>query len=127
MGIVPENEHLLGLEGSGFIRRLGRSVTALKIGQRVLVYEKGTFANRIQLTPERVYPLPDSMSFEVRTIQVFIRIKVLMIHVGRRDDAKRLPLLNIQSVPRRKYSKEPGKATFLSVGFAPGTNFHSAS
>lgn len=65
MGIVPENEYLLGLEGAGVIRRVGNQVSSLKIGQRVLVYEKGTFANRIQLTPERVYPLPDWMSFEV--------------------------------------------------------------
>lgn len=65
MGIVPENEHLLGLEGSGIIRRLGKTATPLKMGQRVLVYEKGAFVNRIQLTPERVYPLPHSMSFEV--------------------------------------------------------------
>ena len=66
MGIVPENEHLLGLEGAGVIRRVGSLVKSLKIGQRVLVYEKGTFANRIQLTPDRVHPLPNSMSFEVR-------------------------------------------------------------
>jgi NADPH:quinone reductase-like Zn-dependent oxidoreductase len=71
MGIVPENEHLLGLEGSGVIRRLGKSTPShLKIGQRVLLYEKGAFANRIQLTPERVYPLPDSLSFEVRSVYV---------------------------------------------------------
>lgn len=65
MGIVPEDEYRPGLEGAGVIRRVGNMVSSLKIGQRVLVYEKGTFANRIQVTPERVYPLPDSMSFEV--------------------------------------------------------------
>ncbi len=65
MGIVPENEHLPGLEGAGVIRRVGGSISSLKVGQRVLVYEKGTFANRIQLTAARVHPLPDSMSFEV--------------------------------------------------------------
>lgn len=65
MGIVPENEHLPGLEGAGVIRRVGNLVSSLNVGQRVLVYEKGTFANRIQVTPERVYPLPASMSFEV--------------------------------------------------------------
>jgi NADPH:quinone reductase-like Zn-dependent oxidoreductase len=65
MGIVPENEHLPGLEGAGVIRRVGSLVSSLKVGQRVLVYEKGTFANRVQVTPERVYSLPTSMSFEV--------------------------------------------------------------
>ncbi|KAL3424012.1 beta-ketoacyl synthase domain-containing protein [Phlyctema vagabunda] len=64
MGIVPENEHLLGLEGAGTIRRVGKSATSYKIGQRVLVFEKGCFGNRIIATTERVYALPDSMSFE---------------------------------------------------------------
>jgi NADPH:quinone reductase-like Zn-dependent oxidoreductase len=95
MGIVPENEHLLGLEGSGVIRRLGKSITSLKIGQRVIHYDKGAFANRIQLTAERVYPLPDSLSFEVETVQAFVGAKVLITHVGRRDDAGGLYLLNI--------------------------------
>ncbi|EKG16355.1 Beta-ketoacyl synthase [Macrophomina phaseolina MS6] len=62
MGIVPENEHLLGLEGAGTIRRPGS--TNYKVGDRVLVFEKGTFANRIIATTERVYPIPDWMSFE---------------------------------------------------------------
>ena len=62
MGIVPENEYLLGLEGAGTIRRAGS--TSYKVGQRVLVFEKGTFANRIIATTERVYPIPDWMSFE---------------------------------------------------------------
>lgn len=62
MGIVPENEHLLGLEGAGTIRRAGS--TSYKVGDRVLVFEKGTFANRIIVTTERVYPIPDWMSFE---------------------------------------------------------------
>jgi acyl transferase domain-containing protein len=64
MGIVPENEHLLGLEGSGAITRLGKNVNSLRVGQRVVVFEKGTFANRIQATTERVFPLPDSMTYE---------------------------------------------------------------
>lgn len=65
MGIVPENEYLLGLEGAGVIRRIGSSVHSLKVGQRVLLHNKGTFANRLQVFPEKVHPIPDSMSFEV--------------------------------------------------------------
>lgn len=37
MGIVPDNEHLLGLEGAGIIRRV--SSTSYKVGDRVLVFE----------------------------------------------------------------------------------------
>ena len=62
MGIVPENEFLLGLEGAGTIRRAGS--TNYRVGQRVLVFEKGTYANRIIATTERVYPIPDSMTYE---------------------------------------------------------------
>ncbi|KAK7542637.1 putative polyketide synthase [Phyllosticta citribraziliensis] len=62
MGIVPENEFLLGLEGAGRIRRPG--TTAYAVGDRVLVFAKGTFANRIITTNERVYPIPESLSFE---------------------------------------------------------------
>ncbi len=65
MGIVPENEHLLGLEGAGLIRRVHPSVTKFKQGDRVLVFEKGTFANRIIATTERTYHIPDTMTFEV--------------------------------------------------------------
>lgn len=64
MGIVPEDQHLLGLEGAGVVKRVGDSVDSLKVGQRVMVFGKGTFANRIIATTERVYPLPDNISFE---------------------------------------------------------------
>ncbi|KAI4264333.1 MAG: hypothetical protein L6R42_000544 [Xanthoria sp. 1 TBL-2021] len=64
MGIIPENQHLLGLEGAGTIRRVGKSASQFTIGQRVLVFEKSTFANRIIATTERTYAIPDSMTFE---------------------------------------------------------------
>lgn len=66
MGIVPENEHDFGHEGAGIVRRLGKSVENLCLGQRVLVCKKGTFANRVQVEKERVHPIPERMSFEVR-------------------------------------------------------------
>ncbi|KAL6716017.1 hypothetical protein ACLMJK_006979 [Lecanora helva] len=64
MGIVPENQHLLGLEGAGIIRRAGPLASHFTVGQRVLVFEKGTFGNRIIATKERTYAIPDDMSFE---------------------------------------------------------------
>lgn len=64
MGIVSENQYLLGLEGAGTIRRVGKLVSSYQIGQRVLVFEKGTFGNRIEATTERVHAIPDSMTFE---------------------------------------------------------------
>lgn len=70
MGIVPENEYLLGLEGAGVIKRVGSLVQTLKTGQRVLLHNKGTFANRIQVFPAKVHVIPDSMSFEVGTYSI---------------------------------------------------------
>ena len=65
MGIVPENQYLLGLEGAGTIRRVGKTAAnSYKIGDRVLVFEKGTFGNRIIATTERTYHIPDWMSYE---------------------------------------------------------------
>ena len=65
MGIVPENQHLLGLEGAGIIRRAGPLASHFTVGQRVLVFERGTFGNRIIATKERTYAIPDDMTFEV--------------------------------------------------------------
>lgn len=66
MGLLQADEHLLGLEGGGVIRRLGRNTGSLKVGQRVVVSRKGSFANRIQSPVEAIHPLPDWMSYEVR-------------------------------------------------------------
>lgn len=65
MGLVPGDERLMGLEGAGTIRRLGKDVVDLSIGQRVLVNRKGSLANRVQCVPMgQIYPLPDSMTFD---------------------------------------------------------------
>ncbi|KAK3984635.1 hypothetical protein QBC44DRAFT_10438 [Cladorrhinum sp. PSN332] len=64
LGIVPENEHLLGLEGAGIITQVGARVTSYRIGDRVLVHGKGSFANRNRVPKENVFLLPDWISFE---------------------------------------------------------------
>ncbi|KAH8646008.1 polyketide synthase [Tricladium varicosporioides] len=64
MGIVPENEHLLGLEGAGIIKQVGKSVEWFSPGQRVLFHNKGAFANRLQLPAAKCHLIPNSISFE---------------------------------------------------------------
>lgn len=65
LGIVPENQYLLGLEGAGVIHRVGRQALAsFHVGQRVLVYRRGSFGNKVQCPVEGVHPIPDWMSFE---------------------------------------------------------------
>jgi len=79
MGIIPENERLLGLEGASVIRRLGSRVdqNTYHVGHQVLFFERGTFANRIQATTERVHPIPDSMSFEQASTLASVYLAVL--------------------------------------------------
>lgn len=67
MGIVPEDGHLLGVEGAGVILRKWENVRDRHVGQRVVVFEKGTFANRIVASARRTFPIPEAMSFEEAT------------------------------------------------------------
>jgi NADPH:quinone reductase-like Zn-dependent oxidoreductase len=64
VGIVPGDETALGHEAAGVIRNVGSKVSELAIGDRVVVFGKGCFSNRIQTTPARVHRIPDNMTFE---------------------------------------------------------------
>ncbi|KAI0855715.1 hypothetical protein F4860DRAFT_519615 [Xylaria cubensis] len=64
MGIVPENEHMIGCECSGYVRRVGAGATGFKVGDRVVAQTNGTYANHLQVVSDRVHAIPDSMSFE---------------------------------------------------------------
>ncbi|KAM0158305.1 hypothetical protein ACHAPG_004188 [Botrytis cinerea] len=64
MGLLQANEHLPRLEGGGIVRRLGQNTGSLKVGQRVVVGRKSSFANNLQSPVEAIYPLPDDMSYE---------------------------------------------------------------
>ncbi|CBF79115.1 hypothetical protein AN7084.2 [Aspergillus nidulans FGSC A4] len=66
LGIVPENQYLLGLEGAGVIRRIRHHAgdSPFYIGQRVAICRRGSFANRVQCPIEGIHAIPDWMSFE---------------------------------------------------------------
>ncbi|RYC54291.1 hypothetical protein CHU98_g11917 [Xylaria longipes] len=64
MNLIPGNERLLGLDGAGIIRRVGRAPGVYSVGQRVLANKKGSFANRVQCNIDgEVFPIPDGISF----------------------------------------------------------------
>lgn len=65
MGLIPENEFLLGFEGARVIRRIGPKANQFEPGDRVLVFKRGTFANRIQVSVDGVHKIPAWMSFDV--------------------------------------------------------------
>lgn len=64
MGIVPENEYMIGCECSGVVKRLGPNVTKFQVGDRVAVMRSGTYVNRLQAPVERTQAIPSWMSFE---------------------------------------------------------------
>ncbi|KAI3327074.1 reducing type I polyketide synthase [Xylariaceae sp. AK1471] len=64
IGLVPENEHLLGGEGSGIITRTGSAVSTFSKGQRVVFFKRGSFGNRVHASTKVVHHIPEQMSFE---------------------------------------------------------------
>ncbi|KAI1747185.1 reducing type I polyketide synthase [Xylaria castorea] len=64
IGLVPENEHLLGGEGSGIITRTGTKVDSFYKGQRVAFFKRGSFGNRVQASYKVVHAIPETMTFE---------------------------------------------------------------
>ncbi|CAJ2514330.1 Uu.00g024490.m01.CDS01 [Anthostomella pinea] len=84
MGIVPENEHMIGCECSGYIRRVGPGVTGFKVGDRVVAQTNGTYVNHLQVVSDRVHVIPDSMGFEdAATIPlVYLTAIYSLYHLG---------------------------------------------
>ncbi|KAF2758542.1 putative polyketide synthase [Pseudovirgaria hyperparasitica] len=65
MGIVAGDQRMLGLEGAGVIKKIGKVVSNLHVGQRVLLNKKGTLANKLRCGSfGEAYPIPDWLSFE---------------------------------------------------------------
>lgn len=84
MGIVPENEYMIGCECAGVVKRVGPGVTKFQAGDRVAVMRSGTYANRLQAPVERTHVIPSWMSFEdAATIPlVYMTALYSMFHLG---------------------------------------------
>lgn len=61
---MSEDEHSLGYESAGTLRRVGRLATSYKPGDRGVVHSKKSFANRVRVPKENVFLLPDAVTFE---------------------------------------------------------------
>ncbi|KAK8081384.1 hypothetical protein PG996_000165 [Apiospora saccharicola] len=87
IGIVPENEFLLGGEGAGVITRVAADVTRFVPGQRVAFFEKGAFANRVVTKTEAVVGLEDHHDLtwvDAATIPcVFLTSYYALVHLAR--------------------------------------------
>ncbi|RYO78215.1 hypothetical protein DL763_009737 [Monosporascus cannonballus] len=71
LGNISENSEGLGFEGAGVVVRVGGSVTTRRIGQRVAVFGRGCFANRVTVSSKATLILPNGMPFkEAATLPV---------------------------------------------------------
>lgn len=64
MGIIPEDEQMIGCECAGVVRKLGPGVTQVRVGDRVAVQGRGMYGNRIHSSVHCVQTIPSWMSFE---------------------------------------------------------------
>ena len=92
MGIVPGDETALGHEAAGIVSSITPGVSGFAIGERVVVFGKGCFANRVQTTPSRVHRIPDDMSFdEAATLTVVYMTSIYsLFDLGNLSTSKRL-------------------------------------
>ncbi|KAI1174465.1 hypothetical protein F4777DRAFT_579896 [Nemania sp. FL0916] len=84
MGIVPENEFTIGCECAGLVRRLGPNTTKFNVGDRVVVADKGSYANRVRVPAGRAHAMPSWMSYEdAATIPlVYLTALYSLFHLG---------------------------------------------
>jgi len=64
VGTAPGDETALGHEAAGVVTKVAQGVTGLSVGDRVVVFDKGCFANRIHTKPARAHRIPNSMTFD---------------------------------------------------------------
>ncbi|KAG5795056.1 hypothetical protein H9Q69_005899 [Fusarium xylarioides] len=66
MGLIPSEtkEIPLGVEISGTVTRIGTSVTAFSLGDRVMAMCHGGFSTHVTVDKDHLQKIPDGMSFE---------------------------------------------------------------
>ncbi|MBR8257253.1 NADPH:quinone oxidoreductase family protein [Burkholderia ambifaria] len=63
--VLPERPFVPGKDAAGIVRAVGRNVTRVRPGDRVVAQmEYGAFAERVSVNERSCFVLPDSMSFE---------------------------------------------------------------
>lgn len=82
----------LGLECSGVVSRVGKSVTHVKAGDRVLAFSPNSFAGKVVTPKHCVEKIPEHLSFEeAATITlVYLTAYHCMFNLGQMDEGERL-------------------------------------
>ncbi|CAG9990503.1 unnamed protein product [Clonostachys byssicola] len=87
MGIigVVETERRFGLEATGVVKRVGRQVIKVSVGDRVFAMGTGAFSTAFTTSEMLCHKLPDNLSFAdgATMVIVFLTAIYALIHVGR--------------------------------------------
>lgn len=107
MGIIPEDEQMIGCECAGMVRKIGHGVTKVRVGDRVAVQGRGMYGNRIHSSVHCVQAIPSWMSFEeAATIPLAYSTAIqALFHLG-----------NLQEGQVRKLSYAPHQETLHRFG-----------
>lgn len=114
MGIIPEDEHMIGCECAGVVRRLGSNTMKFRIGDRVVVQGQGNYANRVQSIAHCVQVIPAWMTFEDAATMPLVYTTALrsLFHLGN---------LQQHQVSQRRASNK------VSLGWLIANQSHSPS
>ena len=95
MGVVDDSTGALGIECSGIVRRVGRKVKSMQIGDRVLAVHSGSFPSRIVISESYCAKMPDELTFEDGATMPCVHATVIysLITIGRinKGQVGRLP------------------------------------
>ncbi len=84
-GGAPDFPFTPGYEISGIVRELGSGVTSLAIGDRVVSFTGfGGYAEQVVVDVERVWPLPEDVSFDAAAAMpvTYLTAHHMLVHLG---------------------------------------------
>ena len=84
-GGAPDFPFTPGYEISGIVRELGPEVTSLAIGDRVVAFTGfGGYAEQVVVDVERVWPLPEDVSFDAAAAMpvTYLTAHHMLVHLG---------------------------------------------
>ncbi|OLN87132.1 Lovastatin diketide synthase LovF 17 [Colletotrichum chlorophyti] len=122
MGIVPGDETALGHEAAGIVTRIApNSSGGFAVGDRVVVFGKGCFANRVQTTPSRVHRIPDSLTLEeAATLPVvYLTAFYSLIDIGNLSAGQRVLIHSAAGgvgIAAVQLAQQVGAEVFVTVG-----------
>lgn len=85
---MPQFPAILGNEASGLIAEVGSEIKHLKVGQRVIVFGKPSYATQVTVKAAGIIPIPDEVDFdEAAALPIIYLTAYHMLHTVRRVKA----------------------------------------